>query len=132
MEPCHCLLVIFKEGGIGIYLRVAALPDYQVNWPRVEVLMEFRSPCAGNAVYRPEHLLYPLQTDDIIFLQPVLHGKGHMIFRMPVLSGDYLVEARGDPVDGGDYRIAVRNGEGPVGTKIVLHINNKQRLFLHS
>ena len=132
MEACHGLFIVFKKGGIGIYLRVAPLPDYQVNGPCIEVLVEFRTPRAGYAVYRPEHLFYLLYLDDFIFFQHVLYGKGYMIVRMPVLGGDYLVEARRDPVYGGDYCIPVRYGESPAGAKIVLHVDNEQRFFLHA
>jgi len=125
MEACHGLFIVFKKGGIRIYLRVAPLPDYQVNGSCIEVLVEFRTPRAGDAVHRPEHLFYLLKLNDFIFFQHVPRGKGYVILRMPVLSGYYLVEAGRYPVYDGNYGIPVRNGEGPAGAKIVLHVDNE-------
>ena len=123
--------VVLKESGVGIDLRVEALAQDQLGLRQVKRGVELGAEGALNTVIGPERLGAVAQFDFVegVFAG-VSGGEGGMRGRVPVLREDDVLELWRNPVNHGNDRIAVCNGQCPSGAEVVLYVDHDENVLL--
>ena len=124
-------MIVFEERRVAVDVAAKALAEDELGVGDGEIGMEFGAASTLNAVVRPEMLRAVGGFDgglDTIWkgLKAVGAGEGDVAVGVPVLREDYVVEAGGEGVDAGQNGVAVRDGQGAVGKKVQLHVDDEE------
>ena len=115
------------EAGIAVDAPAKTLADHRFGMRQVEPGMEGGPGRPLHAMIRPEHLRAIIQLDRLEGLAAgVAGGEGGVSRRVPVLRQHDMAEAAPERVDCGYDRVAIRHGEAPARTEIVLDVDDEQ------
>src|SRR5947207_1020133 len=120
---------VVEERAVAVHAWIDSLGEDASNSTRVERRSEFCAVGVLNAMHRPEDLFDTVEYDAIAGLfTRMIRGETTVIGRMPILCGKNQRETLLQFVGQRNDFVTVRDRQRPAGQKIVLKIDNDQRI----